>query len=299
VFQRVGLGAVGVAIVVAIAIAVPLLVNPPPPAVVIDEALVLATAESKGYVSPQAAEDLKLRVARTQTDLDALRAINPDWKADVDAAIAAFNASDLDEAHAAFARIDALISTRRMDLAREEARLNNAQATLFYPFEASKSAPLLCEAARLAETEIWYWIDCGRALQATGDLPKARSAAETALGLAREAGAERDVSVVLNDLGDVLVAEGDLPAARAAYDEGLGIARALLSRDPGNAGWQRDMIVSHAKLAGVDPAAAASHWAEAHRIANSMAEAGTLAPADAWIPAYLREKLDAAVATGP
>ncbi len=45
-------------------------------------------------------------------------------------------------------------------------------------------------------------------------------------------------------LGDVRVAQGDLPGALAAYDEGLTIARDLAARDPGNAGWARDVSVS-------------------------------------------------------
>ena len=39
-------------------------------------------------------------------------------------------------------------------------------------------------------------------------------------------------------------AQGDLPGALAAYDEGLTIARDLAARDPGNAGWARDVSVS-------------------------------------------------------
>ena len=37
------------------------------------------------------------------------------------------------------------------------------------------------------------------------------------------------------------VAQGDLPGALAAFDESLTIARGLAARDPGNAGWTRDL----------------------------------------------------------
>jgi hypothetical protein len=43
--------------------------------------------------------------------------------------------------------------------------------------------------------------------------------------------------------------QGDLPAALAAYDASLAIRKRLAEADPGNAEWQRDLIVSHGKLA--------------------------------------------------
>ena len=49
-------------------------------------------------------------------------------------------------------------------------------------------------------------------------------------------------------LGDLAVAAGDLTAARDAYTAALTIAQRLADADPGNAGWQRDLSVSHDKL---------------------------------------------------
>ena len=49
-------------------------------------------------------------------------------------------------------------------------------------------------------------------------------------------------------VGDVLVAQGNLTAALQAYRDGLAIAERLAQADPGNAKWQRDLAVSHAKL---------------------------------------------------
>jgi len=39
-----------------------------------------------------------------------------------------------------------------------------------------------------------------------------------------------------------------LPEALKAYQDGLAIAERLARADPGNAGWQRDLSVSYAKL---------------------------------------------------
>ena len=47
------------------------------------------------------------------------------------------------------------------------------------------------------------------------------------------------------------VAQGDLTGALAAYEEGLTIARDLAARDPGNAGWARDLSVSLERVGNV------------------------------------------------
>jgi hypothetical protein len=49
----------------------------------------------------------------------------------------------------------------------------------------------------------------------------------------------------------VLVAQGNLPEALKSFRDGLAIADRLAKSDPGNAGWQRDLSVSHANLASV------------------------------------------------
>ena len=43
---------------------------------------------------------------------------------------------------------------------------------------------------------------------------------------------------------NVRQAQGDLAGALAAYEADLAIAERLAASDPGNAGWQRDLIVS-------------------------------------------------------
>ena len=54
-----------------------------------------------------------------------------------------------------------------------------------------------------------------------------------------------------NGLGDVLVAQGKLPEALKSYTESRAIAERLAQADPGNAGWQRDLSVSHDNLGDV------------------------------------------------
>jgi Flp pilus assembly protein TadD len=44
------------------------------------------------------------------------------------------------------------------------------------------------------------------------------------------------------------LAQGDLAGARDSYQQDLKIAEKLAAGDPTNARWQRDLVVSHAKL---------------------------------------------------
>ena len=49
-------------------------------------------------------------------------------------------------------------------------------------------------------------------------------------------------------------AQGDLAAALTSYQASLAIAERLAKADPGNAGWQRDLSVSHNKIGDVQQA---------------------------------------------
>ena len=49
-------------------------------------------------------------------------------------------------------------------------------------------------------------------------------------------------------------AQGDLPAALTSYQASLAIRDRLAQADPGNAGWQRDLSVSHNKIGDVQRA---------------------------------------------
>jgi hypothetical protein len=100
-------------------------------------------------------------------------------------------------------------------------------------------------------------------------------------------------------LGDVRRVQGDLAGALEAYTEGKGIAEKLAAADPGNAGWQRDLIVSHWRLADTQERLpgredeAASHWAAALEIARRLADEGRLAPADGYFVEELERRLAA------
>jgi len=62
---------------------------------------------------------------------------------------------------------------------------------------------------------------------------------------------QRDLSISYDRIGDVLVAAGHREEALAAYQKALAIGDKLAAADPGNAGWQTDLVVSYYKIASV------------------------------------------------
>ena len=85
------------------------------------------------------------------------------------------------------------------------------------------------------------------------------------------------------------VAQGDLPGALASYEASKQIREQLAERDPGNAGWQRDLIVSNVKLNQVT--GEKSYLQQALAIAEDMQAKGILAPADAWLIDAIKSEL--------
>jgi hypothetical protein len=106
------------------------------------------------------------------------------------------------------------------------------------------------------------------------------------------AGWRRDLSVSYDRVGDVLVVQGNLPEALASFRAGLAIAESLAKADPGNAGWQRDLIVSCVKIAEVFPGETGVMLTRAGAIAIRLRDEGRLAPAEAWIPENLAQRLE-------
>lgn len=80
-----------------------------------------------------------------------------------------------------------------------------------------------------------------------------------------------------DQIGDVQVKQGNLTDALASYQADLDIAQRLAAADPGNAGWQRDLSVSHEKIGDVleargDIDAAIEAHEESLVIAQSLAD---------------------------
>jgi tetratricopeptide (TPR) repeat protein len=151
----------------------------------------------------------------------------------------------------------------------------------------------LTEASRLDPDNCSIWIDLGDLWVIRGSLVEAERSFRSAINAARRSGDERDLSVSYDRIGDVQVAQGNLPEALQSFREGLGIADRLAKADPGNAGWQRDLIVSYVKLAGIDQTGARTFLTQAQQIAEQMQQRGQLAPRDLGMLGELAKRLAA------
>lgn len=100
-------------------------------------------------------------------------------------------------------------------------------------------------------------------------------------------------SRVLHRVGDARMAQGDLAGAKESYAAGLAIRQRLAASDPSHTGWQRDLLVSHFKIATAGGGDPQRHLRKALDIAEDLEKTGRLAPSDAFIPGMLRERLEA------
>jgi len=118
------------------------------------------------------------------------------------------------------------------------------------------------------------------------------AAAKASQSAFKTAKTPHEKSLALDEQGDVATAQGDLKAARQYFTDGLAIAKKLADDDISNAGYQRDVGVSHFKLAGLDGEDAQGHWNAAYDVFKALDEAGKLLPADKAGLEMLREKAD-------
>jgi hypothetical protein len=98
--------------------------------------------------------------------------------------------------------------------------------------------------------------------------------------------------VILNRIGDVRLIAGDRVGALAAYEESLAIMRKLAASDPGNAGWQADVVSRLYKVSTAsDPPRARAVLREALAITDTLAREGKLTAAQREWPQFLRDTL--------
>ena len=215
--------------------------------------------------------------------------------ADIDAAIGAARdkLARLDTAGARAVLADKIAEeeeTRRqrlLPLLEEKAAVEK----LGYDYASAKAT--LKQLLAFSPDSVWHWIDLGDLCVTTGSSAEAGTAFRSAMEAARRSGDERDLSVSYDRVGDVLVAQGNLPEALKTFRDGLAIRDRLAKSDPGNAGWQRDLIVSYVKIAEADPPQARTMLTRALEVANNMHSKGILAPRDAWMPDDLARRIAA------
>jgi tetratricopeptide (TPR) repeat protein len=142
------------------------------------------------------------------------------------------------------------------------------------------------EVTRLDSGVHWDWVELGWLYTDAGRLNDALRAAQAAVDSATD---DRDRSVALNGIGDVQSAQGDLTAALKSFQDSLNIRERLSRSDPGNAAWQRDLIVSNVKLSEVT--GDKSYLEKALAVVLDMQRRNSLAPRDVWIIDELRRRL--------
>lgn len=103
---------------------------------------------------------------------------------------------------------------------------------------------------------------------------------------------------LLGTAGDYLRERAALAEVVPLYERARAIFERLAAADPGNAGWQRDLIVSNVKLAEIagqagETTVARGHYRAALEIAMDLQARGRLAPADAWMVGELEARLAA------
>ncbi len=266
-----GIGALGILAIVVSLVAVMRFTERPPSELEIEGYLAKI-----GGLSVDAAEAMRQQLQRTRSDLTEMREDHPDWAAEIDAAIRGFNESEPQQTDAALTKIETLIAKRRNILRGEEAKTKRARATLVYPFDYARAEPLLCDAAALAETRFWYWIECSRVRRKLGLYPPALAATQTARSLAKAQGEARNFEVAGDDLGDLLVIEGRYEEAAKLFEEGLLTARER-SKSLGTPDALRDLSVSLNKVGDAartrgDHAAAAAAYDESLTVRRQLSD---------------------------
>jgi tetratricopeptide (TPR) repeat protein len=117
--------------------------------------------------------------------------------------------------------------------------------------DPKKAREAYAQAARLDPTDPDGLLWNGSFEFDAGHLGDAKASYEKLLSLDGQGAATDQIMWAHNGLGDVLVAQGKLPEALQSYQAGRAIADRLAQSDPGNAGWQRDLLVLDNEVADV------------------------------------------------
>ncbi|MCK6411661.1 MAG: hypothetical protein L6Q55_04460 [Azonexus sp.] len=109
-----------------------------------------------------------------------------------------------------------------------------------------------------------------------GNGQEAEDLAALCLRLAYERGSLREQMISQGTLGDMRLRRGRIEQAREAYTVALSVAQELVSKEPDNSEWQRDLSVSYDKVADIlrrsDPAAALVNYQASLKIRQDLAQ---------------------------
>jgi tetratricopeptide (TPR) repeat protein len=201
-------------------------------------------------------------------------------------------------AEAALAEILDRRLAERSTASQEAAEAARHLGALAYLSDTARALYSYRTATDLDPNDTWSWIYLGRLYKRAGNLAAAEQAFQKAREAAERADNARDIMAADIGLGDVRVAQGDRAGALQAFEQGRAIRDKLAQRDPNNAEWQRDLIVSHVKLAEVavqedaQLSQAERHYRTALDVAVALRDRGRLAPVDEWLVDALQTRLE-------
>ncbi|MFM9942995.1 MAG: caspase family protein [Hyphomicrobiaceae bacterium] len=147
----------------------------------------------------------------------------------------------------AMAELERMLAEKRKATARNA----RAAAVLVRGTSVLKAMGHYQRATKADPGDAQTWDDYARAAVEAGKLEVAKAAFQQAALKARDSSNPRLRYWATLGLGDVALDQGHLPSARRLYESALAIVEPIAKADPGNAGWQRDLSVSHNKIGDV------------------------------------------------
>lgn len=147
----------------------------------------------------------------------------------------------------------AIGEAERVAAERRKAAAQSARdlAVLARGSDVLKAVAYFQRATRLDPSDAGTWHDYARAAMDAGRTSEAKAAFEQAVAHAGAAADARQRYWATLGLGDVARAQGSLPDALQHYQAAAAIAEPIAKADPENAGWQRDLSVSHIRIGDV------------------------------------------------
>jgi tetratricopeptide (TPR) repeat protein len=211
--------------------------------------------EELGRGKPYTAEERQKRVAeleatlaRIGTSTDPLR---QEARRLIDGGNVTGGQAKLDEALDADEK--AIAEAQRMAAERRKTAARSARdlAVLARGSDVVKAVSYYQRATRLDPADPQMWDDYARAALDAGRTGEAKTAFEQAALKAQDSNNTWLRYWAKLGLGDVAAAHGNLSSARQLYETAVAIAEPMAKADPGNAGWQRDLSVSHSRIGDV------------------------------------------------
>ena len=207
--------------------------------------------EEKARGKPYTAEERQKRISELERTLRSIATSTDPLRQDARRLIDQGNVrggqAKLDEALDADEK--AIAQAERV--AAEKRKAAAQSAVLARGTDILKAVAYYRRATSLDPSDPETWDAYARAALDAGRTAEAKTAFEQAALKAQDSNNPFSRYWATLGLGDVAAAQGNLPSARRLYETAAAIAEPIAKADPGNAGWQRDLAISHGRVATV------------------------------------------------